>query len=218
MSRKSHQRETTLSVIVEYCSDLGRRPVALRPIRPYQIVIHGPILPNSGPTRLTGLPDGYVETTQTTVSPNVPPPSQSRPFAFQQPGSAGRIQWNRPGGGSAFRRPIAASAFGGAFAGGDDDDGGVDSRARAVPERCPSRRRADVHSCWLAINTTGPEHRRFAAPWPGELWLSWLTSHTLIVSCFCRPQAKLLLFKSRSFNAVKFRILRRFFGSGLVAS
>jgi hypothetical protein len=60
VSRKSHQRETTLSVIVEYCSDLGRRPVALRPIRPYQIVIHGPILPNSGPTRLTGLPDGYV--------------------------------------------------------------------------------------------------------------------------------------------------------------
>lgn len=60
VSRKSHQRETTLSVIVEYCSDLGRRPVALRPIRPYQIVIHGPILPNSGPTRLTGLPDGYL--------------------------------------------------------------------------------------------------------------------------------------------------------------
>jgi hypothetical protein len=60
VSRKSHQRETTLSVIVEYCSDLGRRPVALRPIRPYQIVIHGPILPNSGPTRLTGLPDGYI--------------------------------------------------------------------------------------------------------------------------------------------------------------
>ena len=62
VSRKSHQRETTLSVIVEYCSDLGRRPVALRPIRPYQIVIHGPTLPNSGPTRLTGLPDGYFET------------------------------------------------------------------------------------------------------------------------------------------------------------
>ncbi len=60
VSRKSHQREPTLSLIVEYCSDLGRRPVALRPIRPYQIVIHGPILPNSGTTRPTGLPDGYI--------------------------------------------------------------------------------------------------------------------------------------------------------------
>ncbi len=51
-------------MITEYCSDLGRRPVPLRPIRPYQIVIHGRILPNSGPTRPTALPDGYVVSQQ----------------------------------------------------------------------------------------------------------------------------------------------------------
>ena len=70
VSRKGHQRETTVSVIVEYCSDLGRRPVALRPIRPYQIVIHAPIL---YPLRINprGVPAGRLRY-------NAPLPSASK--------------------------------------------------------------------------------------------------------------------------------------------
>jgi hypothetical protein len=91
-----------------------------------------------------------------------------------------------------------------AHAGGDDDDGGVDRRARAVPERCPSRCRADVHSCWPAIKNTGPEHRRFAAPWPGELWLSWLTSLTLVVSYLASTDSGITLKSHPDFVALIF--------------
>ena len=44
VSRKGHQREPTELVITEYCSDLAHRPVPLRPIRPYQVIVHAPIL------------------------------------------------------------------------------------------------------------------------------------------------------------------------------
>jgi hypothetical protein len=44
VSSKGHQREPTEMVIIGYCPDLAHRPVPLRPIRPYQVIVHAPML------------------------------------------------------------------------------------------------------------------------------------------------------------------------------
>jgi hypothetical protein len=97
VSRKSHQRETTLSLIAEYCLDLGHRPVPLRPVPPHQVVIHEPILPNSGTTRPTGLPDGCIrrdpaEPGHRAPSAGGPPPDASTPL---EPGHHSRCPPSR---------------------------------------------------------------------------------------------------------------------------
>ena len=63
VSRKGHKRETTELVITEYCSDLAHRPVPLRPIPPYQVIVHAPIL---YPLRINprGVPAGRLRCTE----------------------------------------------------------------------------------------------------------------------------------------------------------